>query len=249
MAFLFNTLIYDPLYNGLVFFIDVVPGGDVGVAVILLTLLVKFILFPLSKKAIKTQIAMKAIEPELKKLKETIKDKQEQAKAMMELYRKNGMNPFSSILLLFIQLPVIFGLYWVFFRGGLPEINLDIIYAIIPEPTVVNMQFLGLVDMAGKSAILAGLAGVTQFIQARLSLPPAAPRKDGDGFKEDLARSFNIQMRYVLPVIVAVVAYVISAAVALYWLTSNIFTIGQELLVRRRYVAEAKEKATPIQHE
>jgi YidC/Oxa1 family membrane protein insertase len=246
MVALFNTVIFNPLYNGLVFLIDIVPGGDVGVAVILLTLLVKFILFPLSKKAIKTQIAMRVVEPELNRIKKTVKDKQEQARQMMALYKEKGMNPLSSILLILVQLPVIIGLYWVFYKGGFPEINIDILYAFVPAPTTVNMQFLGLIDMAGKSVLLALIAGVAQFIQARLSLPVPAPRQAGDGFKEDLARSFNIQMRYVLPVVIAGVAYMISAAVALYWAVSNIFTIGQELLVRRKYERLAKEGATEL---
>jgi YidC/Oxa1 family membrane protein insertase len=242
MVILFNKVIFDPLYNGLVFLIDTVPGGDVGFAVIFLTLLVKFILFPLSKKAIKTQIAMRAVEPELKKIKELVKDKQEQARQMMALYKERGMNPLSSIMLILVQLPIIIGLYWVFYKGGLPEINVDILYAFVPEPNTVNMKFLGFIDMAGRSALLAFIAGVAQFIQARLSLPPPAPRQSSDGFKEDLARSFNVQMRYVLPVVIAVVAYMISAAVALYWAVSNIFTIGQELLVRRKYEQLAREE-------
>jgi YidC/Oxa1 family membrane protein insertase len=243
MVSLFHTVIFNPLYNGLIFFIDIVPWGDVGLAVIALTILVKFILFPLSIKATKTQIAMRAIEPELKTLKETVKDKQEQARQMMALYKDRGIKPFSSILLIFVQLPIILGLYWVFFRGGLPEVNIDIVYAFIPVPDLVNMQFLGLIDMASKSIPLALLAGITQFIQARLSLPPLTVRQEGDGFKEDLARSFHIQMRYVLPVVIAVIAYMISAAVALYWAISNIFTIGQEIFVRRKYKRPAELEA------
>lgn len=228
----------------MVFLIDSVPFADVGVAIIILTTLVKLILFPLSKKAVRTQFMMKRIEPELKALKEKFKNnKQEQAKKTMELYREKGVNPFSSILLIIIQLPIIFALYWVFFRGGLPEINSDILYSFISIPREVNMSFLGLVDMSGKSVTLALLAGITQYFQIKLSLPPLKKRSENPNLKDDFARSFQLQMRYMMPVFVVVFSYIISAAIALYWLTSNIFAIGQELVIRRKF-KEPMQKET-----
>jgi len=231
---LFNAVLYNPLYNGLIFLIEVVPYADVGLAVIALTVIVKLILFPLSIKAVRTQMVMKKLEKPLKELKEKYKkDPQELARKTMEIYRKEGLNPFSSILLLFIQIPIILALYWVFYSGGLPEINTEILYSFLETPAIVNMNFLGLVDMGGRSAIFALLAGVTQFFQARYSLPDIAPRKDDASMKEDLMRSMQIQMKYVLPIIVVVIAYTLSAAIALYWFTSNLFSIGQELYMRK----------------
>ena len=235
---IFNTFFYNPLYNGLVFLISAVPFADVGIAIILLTVLVKLILFPLSRKAVRTQLVMKKLEPELSVLKEKYKnDKQQQARKVMDLYKEKGVNPFSGILLMFIQIPIIFALYWVFFRGGLPEVNESLLYTFVSVPSTVNMIFLGLINMSGKSVVLAALAGITQYYQIKLTLPPLKNRKDSKDsptLKEDLARSFQLQMRYMLPVFVLVFSYIISAAVALYWLTSNIFAIGQEIVVRKR---------------
>lgn len=231
----FGVAFYNPLYNGLVFLISVVPYADVGIAVILLTIFVKLILFPVSIKAIKTQLSMRKLEPELKKIKEKYKkDRQELARKTMALYKENGVNPFSSILLIFIQIPIIFALYWVFFKGGLPSINVDILYSFISEPSVVNMNFLGLLEVSEKSAILALFAGITQYFQIKLSLPPMKERPEKPSLKDDLARSFNIQMRYVMPFIVFFISYAISAAIALYWTTSNLFSICQEIFVRRK---------------
>ncbi len=236
---IWHTFFFDPVYNGLVFFIDVVPGGDVGIAIILITIVVKSLLLPLSIKAVKTQYGMRLIEPELKALKEKFKDKrEEQAKAMMDLYKKAGINPFASILLLFIQIPVIISLYFSVSRGGgipLPAINVDILYSFIPNPTVVSMSFLGFLDIAARSLPLAILAGTTQFIQARLAVPASAPKKEGSApsFKDDFARSMQLQMRYVMPVIIFVFAYTISAAIALYFTVSNLMAITQELIVRK----------------
>lgn len=232
---IFNTFFYNPLYNGLVFLISTVPFADVGIAIILLTVLVKLILFPLSRKAVRTQLIMKELEPELNELKEKYKkDKQQQARKVMDLYKEKGVNPFSGILLIFIQIPIILALYWVFFRGGLPKVDTSLLYTFVSVPQTVNMIFLGLVDMSGKSMVLAVLAGITQYFQIKLTLPPLKNRNENPTLKEDLARSFQLQMRYILPVFVLVFSYIISAAVALYWLTSNIFAIGQEIVVRRK---------------
>jgi YidC/Oxa1 family membrane protein insertase len=232
---LFYTFLFEPLYNGLIFFISIVPFADVGIAVMLLTVVVKIVLLPLSVKAVRTQVLAKELEPELARIREKHKsDKGEQAKQTMALYREKGINPFSSFFLILLQIPIIFALYWVFFRGGLPTINEEFLYSFISTPEAVNMEFLGLIDVSGRSIIFALAAGISQFFQVRLTLPAIGPRTSNVSFKEDLARSFQLQMKYVLPVVVAVISYSISAAVALYWATSNIFAIGQELLIIRR---------------
>jgi YidC/Oxa1 family membrane protein insertase len=238
----FHALVYDPIYNALIYFVDVVPGHDVGIAVILVTILVRIILFPLSRKAIKTQMDMKRIAPEIEELKKKHKEKpEEQARAIFALYKERGVSPFAGILLLLVQLPILLGLYFVFAQGGLPSINTDILYAFVPVPPTVDMQFLGLIDMGGKSLILAFLAGVTQYIYTRLSMGPRGSMVAAEAsFSADMARTFDLQARFVLPVMVAGIAYFIAAAAPLYWLTSNLFMIGQELLSGRRF--DGKER-------
>jgi YidC/Oxa1 family membrane protein insertase len=91
--------------------VSVIPGADIGVAVILLTLLVKFVLFPLSHKSSKSQADMKKIEPDIKALQEKHKgDKEALAKKTMELYKEKGVNPFSGCLPIILQLPIIIAL-------------------------------------------------------------------------------------------------------------------------------------------
>ena len=238
MASFFHTIIFVPLYNGLVFLIDITPFADVGIAVIVFTCIVKLSMFPLSKKAVKTQMAMKAIEPETEKIKNQFKNNREElARQTMALYKKHQVNPFSSFAVILIQIPIILGLYYVFFKGGLPTINTDWLYSFVAAPDKVNMLFLGLLDISKKSILLALLAGVTQFFQAKLAMPPIKPRGDKPDFKADLARSMGLQMRYIFPVVVVFIAYSISGAIALYWTTSNIFAIGQELIIRKQLKA------------
>ncbi len=251
IANVFNAVFYQPLYNGFVFLISVLPGGSVGLAVIILTLAVKFIILPLTHKSVSSQAKMRSIEPEVAEVKKKYeKDKQEQARKVMELYQKHGINPFSGCLFVIVQIPVILALYWVFFRG-LGNLNADLLYSFVSFPSVVGVDFLGVFTMTGKSLFLALLAGVTQYYQISLSMPPKPPVSSSStpSFKEEFARNMGTQMRYVLPVIVFFVSYTISAAIALYWLTSNLFSISHELFVRRKAldIRPTTETTTPNQ--
>lgn len=232
---IFSTVFYQPLYNTLVLLLSVIPGANVGVAIILLTIIVRGALLPLSHKSVVSQAKMRSLAPHLEKLKEKHKDdKQEQARKTMELYKEHGINPFSGCLLVIVQLPIIFALYFVFFKG-LPNLNAEHLYSFVHLPSAVSMMFLGVI-LSKKSLIFALFAAVTQYYQIKLSIPAMAPAEKGakPSFKDDFARSFNVQMRYMLPVIVFGISYSISAAVALYWTTSNLFSITHELYVKRK---------------
>lgn len=233
----FNTVFYQPLYNGLIFLIDNLPLNDVGLAVITLTILVKIILLPLTHKSSKTQQVMRGLEPEIAKIKEQHKnDNQQKSLKTMELYQKHGVNPFSGCLIFLIQIPVIFALYWVFFKG-LNGLNKDLLYPFVSFPETINMQFLGLVDMSGKSIVLALIAGITQYFQINLTLPPQEKREEKIGelsLKEEFAKNFQYQMRYIFPVVVVFISYTISGAVALYWAVSNTISIIQELYIKKK---------------
>jgi len=233
----FHTVVYLPIYNALVFFVDVVPTHDIGIAVIIVTIIVRLILFPLARKAIKSQMAMKAVAPEIEELKKKYKDKpDEQGKAMFALYRERKVNPFSGFLLLLLQLPVLLGLYWVFARGGFPQVMPEMLYGFVKIPAVVNMSFLGLVDMGSHSIVLAVLVAITQAIYTRLSMGPTGTVTQTEAsFSDEMAKSFDVQARYVLPGVIGVVSYFVAAAAPLYWVTSNLFMIGQEFFVGRRF--------------
>jgi YidC/Oxa1 family membrane protein insertase len=248
-----HALCFDPIYNLLIFILDHVPGGDLGVAIIILTVLIKLILLPLSLRAAKTQYVMRTLEPELASIKEKHNgDRERLARETMDAYKNAGINPFASIFLTFIQLPIIFALYFSVSRGGgvpFPHINTALLYSFIPAPTVVNMIFLGLVDIAARNWPLALLAGITQFFQTKISLPALPSKKENTpadtkpSFKDDFARSMQMQMRYVMPVIIFFVAYRFSATIALYFLVSNIMAIAQEFVVHRHISrAEAEKK-------
>ena len=249
MSWLFQNLLVEPLYNALVFLVDVLPGGDAGLAIVALTLVVKVILYPLSKKAIRTQVRMKEIEPKLREIKEKYKnDKQKQATATVALYKETGINPFSSFALIALQIPIILALYKIFVSSNLPEINTAILYSFVAVPSHISTMFLGILDITSKSLVLAILAGVTQFFQARYSIPAMPPKKDGAvaSFGDDFSRSMNMQMRYFFPIITFLITWSISGAVAVYWTTSNIFAIVQEILVRKKVKRSQEIKSQEI---
>jgi YidC/Oxa1 family membrane protein insertase len=97
------------------------------------------------------------------------------------------------------------------------------------------MFFVGLIDLTKKSIVLALLAGITQFIQAHIMAANMAPQSKEPSFANDLAKSMTFQTKYILPIFITFVSYAASSAIALYWVTSNVFSICQELYVRRKY--------------
>jgi len=235
IQYFFKPIFYIPLYNALAFIIQHVHAADLGVATIILTIIVKIVIFPLNLKAIRTQAKLRELEPELAEIKKKFpKDQTEQAKQTLDLYKKNKINPFGGILPILIQLPVIISLYAIFRSSGLPLINHSLLYPFIHAPATANVLFLNFVNVAQKSIILAIIVAISQIIQVNFSIPAIKKLEGEPTFKDDLARSMNLQMRYVLPLLTAYISYITSGAVALYFITNNLFAIGQEMYVRRQ---------------
>jgi YidC/Oxa1 family membrane protein insertase len=235
MTNLFHALISTPFYNGFIFLMGSLPFFDAGVIIIIFTVVIKLILLPLSIKSSKAQMQMKKSESDLKAIKEKYKDdKNEQSKKTMEYYKENGINPFSGIFIVIIQLPILIGLYRVFLKSGLPEINTAILYSFVKVPEFVNMTFLHIVNISEKSLILAFIAGVTAYFQISIANSTVIPSGEGEN-QNELARAMSTQMKYFFPLLIGFIAYTISSAVALYLITSNIFAIFQEYYIKRRY--------------
>ncbi len=237
----FHTVFYNPIYNALVALIALVPGGNVGIAVILLTISIRLILLPFSLSAARTQRAMKILEPKIKALKETYKDDRErEAIETLALYKAAEVNPFASILTAFIQIPVLLALYWVFRYESFTVVDAARLYAATPIPHVVSLGFLGISSVLGKSIVLAVCAGLTQLLQAHMtlsgSMKPAAGAKQGD-----FQKVVGMQLKYVFPFLIAIISYTTSGAVALYFIATNLAGSAQEWHVRRTIAREVTE--------
>ncbi len=237
---MWTTIITKPFYNSFIFLINTFPFFDTGIIIIIFTIIVKLVLLPLSIKASKAQIEMKGLEKDLNLIKEKYKDnKEEQSRKTLELYKEKGINPFASIFILIIQLPIIIGLYQVFLESGLQKINTALLYPFITAPLAINMTFLGIMSITDKSYILAIIAGITSYYQMSLATDSqkALSTNSGQsgGMQNDIAKAMMVQMKYVFPIIMVFIAYSISSAVALYLITSNIFAIIQEIYIKKKY--------------
>lgn len=237
MTSFFHTVLYIPIYNLLIFLTDILPGGDIGLAVVVATVIVKLLIMPLSLSALRTQKVLKEIDPKLKELRETYKDdKEKQAKEMFALYKEYGINPFAGLLTLFIQLPILLTLFWVFQSKTLTTVDTALLYSFVPVPEAISPVFLGVFAIASASITLAVIAALLQFVQGYLSFP-IPPKSTGTGpatMSQDFGRAMALQMRFVLPIFVGIGAYVTSNAIALYLITASIIAILQELYMRSK---------------
>jgi YidC/Oxa1 family membrane protein insertase len=236
----FNAVFYNPIYNALVALVALIPGGDVGIAVILVTLIIRLVLLPFSLSAARTQRAMKILEPKIKELKEKHKgNKEKEALETLALYKGEQVNPFASILTVFIQIPVLLALYWVFYYEPFSTINAARLYALTPIPHSISLEFLGFISVAGKSIVLAILAGITQFLQAHMALSGTMKPSDTKSMQNDFQRVMGLQLKYVFPFLIGVISYTTSGAIALYFITTNLAGALQELYVRSKLAVDA----------
>lgn len=242
---IYNAILYKPLYNAFIGIIGAFPWIDAGIVVIIFTILVKLVLFPLSQKSVKSNIEIKKIQPEIDEIRIKYKDnKQEQALKTMELYKLRGVNPFAGIFLALIQLPILIALYMVFYKGGLTDIHVESLYSFIHIPEHINMKFIGLFDITQKNTILALVVAIAQYFQIKFTMPavkkPAPGEPKDTSFQAELAKSMSLQMKYVMPVIMFFIARSFPAMVSLYLLTASLFAIGQEIYMKKKLEIEDK---------
>ncbi len=198
---IFEVLVVQPIFNLLIGLYSLIPGGDFGIALILFTILIRFALLPLVKRQLHQVSAMRKLQPQLVKIKKAAKgNKQQESMQMMDLYKRNGVNPFRSIGILLIQLPIFIALYQVIQiftsqRDQIAELtydflqNIEPIKKLIEQPDQFNEKLLGMVDLTktafggpwGATSIflvlLAIIAAVTQYIMSKQTMPQQESNK------------------------------------------------------------------------
>lgn len=234
MIQIYNTILFQPLLNLLIFLYNHI--GDIGFAIIIVTILIRLILIYPSFKALKSQRALQELQPKIKKLQEQHKDnKEEQTKALMDFYKENKVNPFSSCLPMLVQMPIIFALYSVF-RAGLHQDSMQYLYSFVKAPETINTLFLGFVNMSETNIFLAVLAGVLQFIQSKMMLAKNKDNKKqvkGGGPLGDMQGMLGKQMTYLMPAMTVFIAMSLPSGLALYWITTTLFAIAQQYVIMR----------------
>ncbi|MCK4540037.1 membrane protein insertase YidC [Candidatus Parcubacteria bacterium] len=238
---MFQILFYQPILNLLVFLYNNIPGHDFGIAIIALTIIIKIILLPLSKKSLKSQKALQDLQPKIEELKKKYaKNKEELGRAMMGLYKDNKVNPLSSCLPLLVQMPFLFAVFKVF-RDGFANGSLDLVYPFISRPETINMVSLGFIDLAEKNITIAILAGAAQYWQSKMLMTKRPKVKSKGAKDEDMAAIMNKQMVYFMPIITVFIGMSFPGGLALYWLVTTILTGVQQLFVFKK-----KEKKDDI---
>lgn len=196
---IFDLFIVQPIFNLLIVLYSVIPGGDFGVAVILFTIIVRFALYPLTKSQLHQTKAMRKLQPELVRIKKQAKgNRQLESMQMIELYKKHGVNPFRSIGILLIQLPIFIALYYVIqiftlHRDQIAKFTYDAlefiqpIQELIKNPDQFNEKFIGLIDLSVPAfsnqgvdiwlVLLAVVAAGTQYIMSKQTMPQQESKK------------------------------------------------------------------------
>lgn len=228
---IFDVTLYRPLFNSLVFIYNYIPGHDFGIAIIVLTLLIRVILYPLSVKALNSQRALQKLQPKLQEIQKKYKDdKEKQGMETLELYRKEKINPFSGLFLALIQFPILIALYQVFWRG-LNTSELTRLYSFVINPVYVNPTFLHWIHLSKPHIAVATLAAILQFVQTKMLLPNKV-KAPGEG--PDVSEIMQKQMVYIFPFVTVIILMKLPAALGMYWIVSGIFSIIQQYIFLKK---------------
>ena len=231
MLGLFDTIFYKPIFNLLIGTYNTIPGSDIGITIIVLTIIIKLALWPMQQKALRSQKALQEIQPKMEEIKKQYpNDKEAMSKAMMELYSKEKVNPFSSCLPLFVQLPVFIALYHAMTKG-LESSGYEKLYSFVANPGMINPSFLGVVDLANPNVVLAFMAGLAQFVQVKMMVIKKQPKDVPGGKDEQTLATVNRQMVYFMPMITVFIGMQLPGGLALYWFVMAALTALQQVLL------------------
>ncbi len=229
MGNFFTTFFYQPIFNLLIFIYNNLSFHDLGISIVILIVIIKGILWPLSRKSIKSQKELQDLQPKLDALKVKYKDdKVGLSQATMDIYKENKVNPFSSCLPLLIQFPFLIAVFRVF-RDKINE-NLDLVYSFISKPETVNMISFGFLDLSKPNIYLAVLAGLAQFWQSKMMMAKKPEIKTEGAKDENMAAVMSKQMMYFMPVITVFIGVSLPGGLTLYWFFFTLLTVAQQLL-------------------
>ncbi len=246
-GYLWTMLFYQPLFNFLILLIQIVPGKDLGLAIILLTILIRTILLIPSQNALKSQRKLQEIQPKLARVKEQHKENQEMlAMETMKIWKEHKVNPLGSCLPMLIQFPVLIALYYVI-RNGLNPDNVYLLYPQLKDFVFENIHtnFLNLMELTKINLfVLPLIVGGLQFLQMKLALIRTSnvkktqkndeKKKVKDKPAADEMEIANKMMIYVMPVMIALFTASTPSGVGLYWAVSTTYGICQQLVVNRQ---------------
>lgn len=244
---MFTTILVQPLFNVLFAIYAVVPGHDFGVAVIILTILVRIILWPLVSRQLHSQKLMQQLQPEVARIRKEAKgDRQKETAQLMELYKERGTSPLAPLLPLLVQFPIFIALYAVLRSSvhvdQIAHLSYGFVQQMGPVANIIHHHasfsptLFGLIDLTKPSLVLAITAGLAQYYQGR-QLQPQAMAAGGDQMQ--LMKGMTV----LFPVITALIGLRLPAALALYWTVTSAVASFQQywVLLRDAHEMEAEE--------
>lgn len=233
MIELYHQILVRPIFNFLVFLYNTIPGGDFGIAILVLTIIIRFIFTPLSIKTLVSQKKLNMLQPKIKELQDKHKnDRVALGQATMAMYKEHGVNPFSGCLPLLIQLPILLALYSAL-GSGFKQESLTTLYGFVSNPGSINEISLGFLNLAHKAPLLGFLAGGLQWLQSKLSL--SYQSKNGAQDKGNPAIQMTKQMLYFFPVMVIIIAWNLPAGLVLYWVVTTLFSVFEQMYINKRF--------------
>lgn len=244
----FRAFVSKPLLNFLVFIASLVPGYNLGVAIIILTVIIKLLLFIPTQHGLEGQKKLQAIQPKIEEVRKRYPgDQQKINEETMKLWKEYKVNPFQSCLPILIQFPILIGLFYAVRDGSHLALSTHLLYAPYQNlPWTFGTMFLGFDLLQPSVYVFPPLLVALQFLQMKLSFAMAKKKKDAKDAKEGKAiepkekqpmSQQDIQqkmMLYVLPFMIGFFAIKFPAAVSLYWGISTVFAIGQQVVVNRK---------------
>ena len=234
---MFDLFFYKPVLNLVIFIYNILPWADVGLAIIIFTVILRMALWQLSAKTIEAQKKLQTLQPELNKIKEECKDnKEEMARATMAFYKEKKVSPFSACLPVLIQLPFLFAVFKVF-RQDLAEQTTNL-YSFIPTPESINHVFLGIVDLSTPIPAIALLAAAAQFWQTKHIMNRNKVSHSGHTNQQELAEVMGKQMLYLMPAMTFFIGLTFPGGLSLYWLVATIMAIAQQYWIFKGVVVK-----------
>jgi len=230
---IFNTALYQPILNLLIWLYGII--GNFGVAIIVLTLIIKILLNPLNRRALESQKMMMEIQPRIKEIQNKFKDKEQQGREMLKLYQETKFNPFSGIFLLFLQLPVLWALFRVFQSGLDFEKTSGLLYSFVSLPQAINPYFLT-INLAEPSIFLAAITAIVQYIQTKTAaLPQPESKEKSKDQMEQVSQMVQKQTMLFIPAFTFFILFNLPSAIALYWSLTTILNIIQQRQIFKKH--------------
>lgn len=235
---MFETLLIQPLYNGFIALVLVMPGGDMGLAIIALTLIMRVVLYPVFTASLRTQMGLQAAQGELEAVNEKYKkNPEERMRKTRELFAKHNIRPLMGFAAIFVQFAVFIALYFALFREGFPEVDTTLLYAFVNTPATISTNFFGLIDLLqSRNAILALVVALTQYVTVRFTITRTAAASNLSPERAQAQRMQQSMLLYAMPVLMGVVSFFFLSAFGLYLAVGNLISLGQEWLIRKHLV-------------